>query len=389
MSTELREEWLAALKTWVAFERVCGFLEMRSGLPTTSRPPEIGTWIQYARKISIVPKDPNTYVTQWWKWWTAINPGWREIRDGRPVIGGAGDWSALYRSGRNGFLTVLASLAGLRLAVVKAKQAAGTKRVQVDDDEAENNGPEEPEHAHREHPRNVLIQGLATCARIKCCSKLFLRNPLLRRPDATLPSSVYLHISFNGQLPARLSQTEMPLEVAVSIPYEFVNHVAPVIHATSIALPEQEDQGERQGDISYITFLPLRGDFDLYRTSHWRELVKEIRDWLLDVIVDRHAPEWAWGSDLYWIAIFGAYPNFEHLPWGSFDRRVGMSDAFGDQWVMNRIGRAEHDGSCTEETTCPACKRIQERLWNGFAKTARLYYGDLIVASALRCTSVL
>ena len=55
-------------------------------------------------------------MAQWWKWWIALNPPWREHEDGRPVTTGNGDWSTLFKSGRNGFLTVLASLLGLYTA---------------------------------------------------------------------------------------------------------------------------------------------------------------------------------------------------------------------------------------------------------------------------------
>ena len=43
-----------------------------------------------------------------------MQPEWREEQDGRPVRGGYGGWEDMVRSGRNGFLTVLSSLTGLR-----------------------------------------------------------------------------------------------------------------------------------------------------------------------------------------------------------------------------------------------------------------------------------
>ena len=63
-----------------------------------------------------MPKNADAYVAQWWKWWIALNPPWRELEDGHPLATGNGDWSSLFKSGRNRFLTILASLLGLYAA---------------------------------------------------------------------------------------------------------------------------------------------------------------------------------------------------------------------------------------------------------------------------------
>lgn len=47
-------------------------------------------------------------------WWNGINPEWREREDGRPIIGGSGDWAMMIKGGINGFLMVLSSLVGLK-----------------------------------------------------------------------------------------------------------------------------------------------------------------------------------------------------------------------------------------------------------------------------------
>ena len=48
------------------------------------------------------------------RWWDAMNPPWRTRSDGRLIIGGTGDWSPLFRPGKNGFVNIIASLAPLR-----------------------------------------------------------------------------------------------------------------------------------------------------------------------------------------------------------------------------------------------------------------------------------
>ncbi|KAF7791378.1 hypothetical protein EIP86_002392 [Pleurotus ostreatoroseus] len=163
MPSEHRELWLAALKTWFDLEQVCKFAETRIGFATAFRPSEIALWIQNARRHTIVPKNRDAYKAQWWKWWANLNPKWRSSADGRPVIGGVGDWSTLFKSGRNGFLMIFASLVGLRHAtdeedwltaladvqwvlqqVLEAKGRTSNKHQREDEAEEENNVPEEP-----------------------------------------------------------------------------------------------------------------------------------------------------------------------------------------------------------------------------------------------------
>ncbi|KAF7795565.1 hypothetical protein EIP86_006727, partial [Pleurotus ostreatoroseus] len=177
MPTAHRELWLSTLRTWWEFERACEFEEMKPGLPTTHRPSDIALWIQNARKHRIVPKNVDAYVGQWWKWWIALNPPWRELEDGRPVATGSGDWSTLFKSGRNGFLTVLASLLGLYAAaeseewtsalvdvhwvlseVLAAKYTSGPKRARMGDDEDENEAPDDPEPPSKRRKRRNVCQ---------------------------------------------------------------------------------------------------------------------------------------------------------------------------------------------------------------------------------------
>ncbi|KAJ3552884.1 hypothetical protein NM688_g3915 [Phlebia brevispora] len=124
MPMDQREVWLAVLKMWLeledsAFRQLPALLISPSGF---RRP---------------------------------INSSW--FRRTLTLISSTEDWSVMFKSGRNGFLTVLASLAGLREAmresewnaaladvqwvinqVLQAKMACDTKRVQVDDHKSKN-----------------------------------------------------------------------------------------------------------------------------------------------------------------------------------------------------------------------------------------------------------
>lgn len=60
--------------------------------------------------------EADDFAEQWWTWWSALNPEWRE-RDtytGRIIVGGNGDgdesWGDFHRPGQCGMLTILSCL---------------------------------------------------------------------------------------------------------------------------------------------------------------------------------------------------------------------------------------------------------------------------------------
>ena len=55
----------------------------------------------------------DTFEDQWCAWWDQINPEWRTRQDSRLAIGGEGDWSGMFMSGKNGFGTIIGSVVGL------------------------------------------------------------------------------------------------------------------------------------------------------------------------------------------------------------------------------------------------------------------------------------
>lgn len=61
----------------------------------------------------------------WLRWWSSINPTWRECKNDRLVAGGSGDWSAMWSAtGKNGMVNVIACLQALRDVTTHDKWAA-------------------------------------------------------------------------------------------------------------------------------------------------------------------------------------------------------------------------------------------------------------------------
>ncbi|KAJ3765050.1 hypothetical protein EV361DRAFT_803047 [Lentinula raphanica] len=116
--------WVKTIKAWTDLERNHEFSNPTGSSATfrnanAGRPDAVSWWFRNRKPVTRVPPDNifgqvSDFSAQWWKWWSVINPTWRE-RDnttGRLVINenDDGDWSMLIRPGQCGILTVLLCL---------------------------------------------------------------------------------------------------------------------------------------------------------------------------------------------------------------------------------------------------------------------------------------
>ncbi|KAE9388100.1 hypothetical protein BT96DRAFT_836762, partial [Gymnopus androsaceus JB14] len=113
--------WKAAITNWVRLEEHYGYENpngAKAWLPSAGRPSIVGWWAQNAKTTSRMPQDKIfgnllAFEGNWWKWWSAMNPGWRERdAEGRIVVGGEGegDFAILQKPGACGMLSVLMCL---------------------------------------------------------------------------------------------------------------------------------------------------------------------------------------------------------------------------------------------------------------------------------------
>ncbi|KAF8205186.1 hypothetical protein K438DRAFT_1529246, partial [Mycena galopus ATCC 62051] len=103
------DEWARLVDLWWKLEESAGFESSTKMLPTAGRPKQVSEWVKNACKG--IPKvEIEIFAAQWWTWWTAINPSWRHVIDGKPVMEGEGSWASLKCPGQNGLLNVLACL---------------------------------------------------------------------------------------------------------------------------------------------------------------------------------------------------------------------------------------------------------------------------------------
>ncbi len=111
--------WGDMLGCLMVLEGRAGFEELKGAkfrLLSAGRPVEVGMWIKNYRhkhpKISL-PK----FADEWWIWWKGMQPYWCNVRDVDGTLGEVyrgsigGNWECLWKSGQNGFVSLLACLA--------------------------------------------------------------------------------------------------------------------------------------------------------------------------------------------------------------------------------------------------------------------------------------
>ncbi|KAJ7797563.1 hypothetical protein B0H14DRAFT_2389675, partial [Mycena olivaceomarginata] len=103
------DDWAALVDVWWALEASWVFASSTKSHPTTNRPKAVGAWVKNARNGIPAIGTADAMDSEWWKWWTAINPGWR-VSDGELLQDGDGSLDALRCPEQNGFLNVIACL---------------------------------------------------------------------------------------------------------------------------------------------------------------------------------------------------------------------------------------------------------------------------------------
>ncbi|KAE9391063.1 hypothetical protein BT96DRAFT_775883, partial [Gymnopus androsaceus JB14] len=113
-------EWSNAMKAWVVLERAYGFSNpngAKSAYPTEGHPIIVQEWFKNRKTARLVLAkdygDIAEFGEQWWVWWSAICPTWRERNEmGRIVAcrAGEGDWDGFERPGQSGLLSMLVCL---------------------------------------------------------------------------------------------------------------------------------------------------------------------------------------------------------------------------------------------------------------------------------------
>ncbi|KAJ7623834.1 hypothetical protein DFH06DRAFT_1008703, partial [Mycena polygramma] len=107
------EKWEKVVELWWTRETAAAFGGPPKGAKPNLRPKEVKGWVARARTGGPSPAivDVYSFAADWWKWWVAINPSWRQLEGGRHLKKeGEGDWGSAAHTGPNGMLNVLVCL---------------------------------------------------------------------------------------------------------------------------------------------------------------------------------------------------------------------------------------------------------------------------------------
>lgn len=105
-------KWQGLVNDWVQYEDALGFAT--SGrLGSKGHPQAVADWIQRARSETFRPViNASKFKTDFWNWWTGLQPSWRLADEPALGEGQSDDWEGLDGiKGTNGLVSVIAALA--------------------------------------------------------------------------------------------------------------------------------------------------------------------------------------------------------------------------------------------------------------------------------------
>lgn len=140
------EEMAPLLLSLLKLERVFQEKGMKGSpkqsIPGINRPAIVGTWITAGRcdrsagqNMNVAPAQLGKLEADFRKWWDGMQPGWRiRDKDGNWDRGSyEGDWGNMVCPGRNGMLSVVATLSWWGRKVLASEHGGKKWKVMVDD----------------------------------------------------------------------------------------------------------------------------------------------------------------------------------------------------------------------------------------------------------------
>ncbi|KAH8993097.1 hypothetical protein EDB83DRAFT_2478248 [Lactarius deliciosus] len=180
-------------------------------------------------------------------------------------------------------------------------------------------------------------------------------------------TSVTFSLTFEGNLPHDLHDSEVPFELTVHLLPEFAS-LCPVIqtidHCPGAVRPRSEEvqPNTTQTHVVPISFLPLAPAFDKSSTVAWVTLASRVQSWLTFYIQDQDLLHWKWGAEVFWIAFIAAFPSFPLGEWPLWDRQVVPND------FEETVQRS------SERTSEEDLSKRREELWRDFCKVVKVMY---------------
>ncbi|KAH8978819.1 hypothetical protein EDB86DRAFT_2990605 [Lactarius hatsudake] len=187
-------------------------------------------------------------------------------------------------------------------------------------------------------------------------------------------NSITFTLSFDGNIPHHLINSEVPIEMSIHLLPEF-SSLRPIIQ-TTCPRPEQvrvrQEYEVQPANVIPIPFLPLTSTFNKVSPEAWASLASQIEQWLIHCIQDQHTSHWKWGVEVFWAAFLAAYPCFPLGEWPRWDTRIPLAGPFIESQLLANDFE-EYTRKVGESTNEDLIKR-REELWEEFCTVVKVLY---------------
>ncbi|KAK1230366.1 protein kinase [Marasmius sp. AFHP31] len=192
-----------------------------------------------------------------------------------------------------------------------------------------------------------------------------------------------IFITLKGKLPPELIDTQVPLEVSVSLPEPYRSFLQPVVKPLSnsstprdfMQSEEREEKADENED-GYIVpaknsflypqapdppCLALPPTFNRHASDSWSMLYTRIGVWMEQSVTHGDASgDWNWGREAYWMSFAAAFPHFPSGDWPNWNSTIELDGPFIMEW-MGRKGGMENGSQAREDIWHRFCLHIWSR----------------------------
>ncbi|KAL0056974.1 protein kinase, partial [Marasmius tenuissimus] len=194
-------------------------------------------------------------------------------------------------------------------------------------------------------------------------------------------------ITLEGELPPELANTQVPLQISLSLPEPYHSFLQPVVNQfsdsstssliqgaeddemkTTIALDAAEfsspHDSQAPSQVPDPPCLVLSPTFNCHTFNSWIVLYESIGQWMGNFRAHRNLSEdWEWGREVYWMAFTVAFPNFPSGDWSNWDPMYDLDGPYVQEWLG-----CEREEESEEGTSGHSGEETRGKIWQQFCQ---------------------
>ncbi|KAJ8086263.1 hypothetical protein PM082_005086 [Marasmius tenuissimus] len=194
-----------------------------------------------------------------------------------------------------------------------------------------------------------------------------------------------IFITLKGKLPPELLDTQVPLQVSISLPEPYRSFLQPVVNQLSTPLTprdfmqtekqeadEKEDKGDYDVPEDNSSCYPKAPDppclalpptFNRHMSDSWITMYKSIGTWMQQFKMRQDmSDDWDWGREAYWMSFAAAFPHFPGGNWPNWDSTIELDGPFILEWLGR--DRGMENG---EEAREDIWRRFSLHIWSRYS----------------------